>query len=127
VDEAHYKLLRLIESRPDATQRELAQALGVSLGKVNYCVNALIEKGLVKARNFRNNQNKLAYAYLLTPRGIEQKAAVTVQFLRRKVGEYEALQREIAELRREVERGGSATDPEKGGNPDEHEISSRDC
>lgn len=67
MDEAHYKLLRLIESRPDATQRELAQALGVSLGKVNYCVNALIEKGLVKARNFRNSQNKLAYAYLLTP------------------------------------------------------------
>jgi EPS-associated MarR family transcriptional regulator len=109
VDEAHYKLLRLIESRPDATQRELAQALGVSLGKVNYCVNALVEKGFVKARNFRNSRNKLAYAYLLTPRGIEQKTAVTVHFLRRKVAEYEALKREIAELKREVESsGGSA-------------------
>lgn len=108
MDEAHYKLLRLIESRPDATQRELAQALGVSLGKVNYCVNALIEKGLVKARNFRNSQNKLAYAYLLTPRGIERKTAVTVQFLRRKVNEYEALKREIAELKREVESTGAA-------------------
>lgn len=107
MDEAHYKLLRLIESRPDATQRELAQALGVSLGKVNYCVNALIEKGFVKARNFRNSHNKLAYAYLLTPRGIEQKTAVTVQFLRRKVNEYEALRREIAELKREVESTGA--------------------
>jgi EPS-associated MarR family transcriptional regulator len=117
VDEAHYKLLRLIESRPDATQRELAQALGVSLGKVNYCVNALIEKGLVKARNFRNSQNKLAYAYLLTPRGIEQKTAVTVQFLRRKVSEYEALKREIAELKREVESTGASVGVPKGWRP----------
>ena len=117
MDEAHYKLLRLIESRPDATQRELAQALGVSLGKVNYCVNALIEKGLVKARNFRNSQNKLAYAYLLTPRGIEQKTAVTVQFLRRKVNEYEALRREIAELKREVESTAAPTDVPKGWKP----------
>ena len=117
MDEAHYKLLRLIESRPDATQRELAQALGVSLGKVNYCVNALIEKGLVKARNFRNSQNKLAYAYLLTPRGIERKTAVTVQFLRRKVNEYEALRREIAELKREVESTAAPSDVPKGWKP----------
>jgi len=117
VDEAHYKLLRLIESRPDATQRELAQALGVSLGKVNYCVNALIEKGLVKARNFRNSQNKLAYAYLLTPRGIEQKTVVAVQFLRRKVSEYEALKREIAELKREVESTAAPSDVPKGWKP----------
>ena len=109
MDEAHYKLLRLIESRPDASQRELARALGMSLGKVNYCVNALVEKGLVKARNFRNSQNKLAYAYLLTPRGIEQKTAVTVQFLRRKICEYEALRREIAELKREIEGAGVGT------------------
>jgi EPS-associated MarR family transcriptional regulator len=117
VDEAHYKLLRLIESRPDATQRELARALGVSLGKVNYCVNALIEKGLVKARNFRNSQNKLAYAYLLTPRGIEQKTAVTMQFLRRKVGEYEALKHEIAELKREVESADVSAGVSKGWKP----------
>ena len=117
MDEAHYKLLRLIESRPDATQRELAQALGVSLGEVNYCVNALIEKGLVKARNFRNSQNKLAYAYLLTPRGIEQKTAVAVHFLRRKVSEYEALKREIAELKREVESTAAPSDVPKGWKP----------
>lgn len=111
MDEAHYRLLRLIETRPDATQRELAQALGVSLGKANYCVKALIDKGWVKARNFRNNKNKLAYAYLLTPRGMEQKAAITLQFLRRKVGEYEALKREIADLRREVAGQGEAEPP----------------
>ena len=78
--------------------------MGVSLGKVNYCVNAIIEKGWVKARNFRNNNNKLSYAYLLTPRGIEQKAVITVHFLRRKMAEYESLKKEIALLRREVDR-----------------------
>lgn len=114
VEEAHYKLLRLIESRPDASQRELAQAMGVSLGKVNYCVNALIEKGWVKARNFRNSHNKLAYAYLLTPRGVEQKATITLHFLQRKVEEYESLKREIADLRREVTGHGGSTRPAKG-------------
>jgi len=103
MDEAHYKLLRLIESRPQLTQRQLAHELGMSLGKINYCVHALIDKGWIKARNFRNSSNKLAYAYLLTPRGIEQKAAITVHFLRRKVSEYETLRKEIAQLRREVD------------------------
>ena len=102
MEEAHYRLLRLLDASPRLTQRELARELGVSLGKVNCCVNALIEKGWVKARNFRNSNNKLAYAYLLTPRGIEQKAAITVHFLRRKVTEYESLKKEIARLRREV-------------------------
>jgi EPS-associated MarR family transcriptional regulator len=101
-DEAHFKLLRIIETQPELTQRELARAMGVSLGKVNYCINALIQKGWIKARNFRNSNNKLAYTYLLTPRGIEQKAATTVRFLKRKVAEYESLKAEIAELRREV-------------------------
>ena len=103
MEEAHYKLLRLIESRPQLTQRQLAHELGMSLGKINYCVNALIEKGWIKARNFRNNNHKLAYAYLLTPRGIEQKAAITLHFLRRKVSEYEMLRKEIAQLQREVD------------------------
>jgi EPS-associated MarR family transcriptional regulator len=102
MEESHYQLLRLLESGPQLTQRELAREMGVSLGKVNYCVNALIEKGWIKARNFRNSNNKLAYAYLLTPRGMEQKAAITVHFLRRKVAEYESLKKEIARLRREV-------------------------
>jgi len=104
MEEAHYRLLRLLDSSPNLSQRELARELGVSLGKVNYCVNALIEKGWVKARNFRNSNNKLAYAYLLTPRGIEQKAAITVYFLRRKMAEFESLKKEIARLRREVDR-----------------------
>lgn len=104
MDEAHYRLLRLIEAKPSLTQRELAQEMGVSLGKVNYCVNALIEKGWIKARNFRNSNNKLAYAYLLTPGGIEQKAAITIDFLRRKVAEYESLKEEIDQLRREVDQ-----------------------
>ena len=101
--EAHFKLLRLIESRPQLTQRELARELGVSLGKVNYCVNALIEAGWIRARNFYNSRNKLAYAYLLTPKGIEQKTVIAMHFLRRKVVEYEVLKQEIAQLRREVD------------------------
>jgi EPS-associated MarR family transcriptional regulator len=105
MDEAHYKLLRLIEANPEISQRELARVCGVSLGKVNYCLNALIQKGWVKARNFRKSDNKLAYAYLLTPRGVQQKAAITRQFLHRKIGEYESLRKEIAELRREVASG----------------------
>ena len=102
MNDSHYRLLRLIATRPELSQRELAREMGVSLGKVNYCVNALIEKGWIKARNFRNSNHKLAYAYLLTPSGIEQKAAIAVQFLRRKVAEYESLKKEIAQLRREV-------------------------
>ena len=109
MQESHYRLLRLLESSPQLTQRELAREMGVSLGKVNYCVNALIEKGWVKARNFRNSRNKLAYAYLLTPRGIEQKAAITVHFLRHKMDEYESLKKEIARLRREVGQAAVST------------------
>lgn len=103
MDETHYRLLRLLEVRPNLSQRELARELGISLGKINYCLGALIEKGWIKARNFRNSNNKLAYAYLLTPGGIEQKAVVTVDFLRRKVSEYETLKKEIAQLKREVD------------------------
>ena len=102
LEEAHYRLFRLIEAKPNLTQRDLAREMGVSLGKVNYCMKALIDKGLVKARNFRRSGNKAGYAYLLTPRGIEEKAAATVRFLQRKVAEYELLQREIADLRLEV-------------------------
>ncbi len=103
MEEAHFKLLRLIESRPQLTQRQLARELGMSLGKINYCLHALIDKGWIKARNFHNSNNKLSYAYLLTPRGIEHKAAITVHFLRRKMAEYETLRKEIRVLRREVD------------------------
>lgn len=102
MEDTHLRLLRLLEARPELSQRDLARELGTSLGKTNYCLNALIEKGWVKVRNFRNNQNKLSYAYLLTPRGIESKAAITLQFLRRKMDEYEDLKREIELLQHEV-------------------------
>jgi len=86
------------------SQRDLARALSISLGKANYCLQALIEKGLVKANNFRRSNNKVAYAYLLTPRGIEEKAKVTAQFLMRKIAEYEALEKEIQQLRKYAEK-----------------------
>lgn len=101
-DDTHYRLLRLIESNPDISQRELARAMGVSLGKANYCLKALVEKGFVKLENFRRNGNKLAYAYLLTPSGIEEKARVTLAFLRFKEREFEDIQREIDRLREEI-------------------------
>ena len=101
--DAHYKLMRLIERNPELSQRELAKALGVSLGKANYCIQALIEKGWIKANNFRHSTNKLGYAYLLTPEGIEQKAVLTKNFLQRKMQEYEALQQEIRELKKDMQ------------------------
>jgi EPS-associated MarR family transcriptional regulator len=101
-DEYRYKILKKLEANPKVTQRELANELGISLGRVNYCIQALIEKGLVKARNFRNSKNKIGYAYLLTPHGIEEKVKITAQFLKYKIEEYEALEKEIAHLREEV-------------------------
>jgi len=103
-DEYRYRILKLLEAEPHASQRRIADELGISLGRVNYCVNALIAKGLVKVNNFRNNANKRAYLYLLTPKGIEEKARVTVQFLKTKLGEYETLKRELEELEREARR-----------------------
>lgn len=101
-DEHRYQILKLLEARPDLNQRAVAAELGISLGKVNFCLRALIDKGLLKANNFRNNQNKRAYAYFLTPKGLEEKARITVQFLRLKMAEYEALDQEIERLRAEV-------------------------
>jgi EPS-associated MarR family transcriptional regulator len=96
-----YSLLKTLQAEPELSQRELAKRLGVSLGKVNFCLNALIGKGCVKVNNFRNSDNKLAYAYLLTPNGVEQKARLTVEFLQLKSQQYEQLRGEIAELERE--------------------------
>ncbi|MEM1111403.1 MAG: MarR family EPS-associated transcriptional regulator [Pseudomonadota bacterium] len=101
-EESHYKLLKLLEENPEASQRDMAAALGVSLGKVNYCLKALIERGHVKAGNFKNSDNKAAYLYLLTPKGVKAKASITVRYLQRKLDEYESLKTEIAELKREV-------------------------
>ena len=102
----HYSLLKLLEENPGLSQRELAKRLGISLGKVNFCLNALVTKGNLKINNFRNSENKMAYAYLLTPRGVEEKARITVRFLKMKVVEYERLKNEIAELRLEAEQKG---------------------
>ena len=100
--EIHLKVLREIEGNPEITQRELAQRLGVSLGKANYCLKALIDRGWVKANNFKKSQNKASYAYLLTPSGIEEKAKITVHFLKQRMREYEQIKREIVELEAEV-------------------------
>jgi EPS-associated MarR family transcriptional regulator len=97
-EEVRYRLLRLIESNPQLTQREAARDLGMSLGKANYCLRSLMSRGWVKATNFTNSRNKAAYMYILTPRGIEEKARVTARFLQTKIREYEALRIEIERL-----------------------------
>lgn len=104
--DTNLKLLRYLEANPEANQRELAEHLGVSLGKANYCLKALISKGQIKAGNFVNNKNKRQYLYLLTPQGIEAKARITVSFLNRKMREYENLKTEIQELQEEVRSNG---------------------
>jgi EPS-associated MarR family transcriptional regulator len=101
-EEMRFKVLRALEQQPDLSQRQLADMLGVSLGKANYLLHALLDKGLLKARNFRNSQNKLAYAYLVTPGGLAEKAALTRGYLERKSQEYEALRDEIERLRAEL-------------------------
>ncbi len=103
-DEIHYRIFKLIEAQPDISQRQLAKALGVSLGKVNYCLKALIDKGQVKVRNFQRNPRKKTYVYLMTPRGIEEKTQLTTHFLKRKMAEYEQLKQEIEQLRCEAEQ-----------------------
>ena len=96
-------LLRQIELNHEYTQRELSKEMNVSLGKVNYCIKKLTEKGWIKLTNFKQNPNKVGYAYLLTPRGIEEKTRLTFSFLKRKIIEYEILKKEINELKLESE------------------------
>ncbi|MFV1984324.1 MAG: MarR family EPS-associated transcriptional regulator [Thiohalomonadales bacterium] len=102
-EENRYKILKLLESNPEINQRQLATTLGISLGKANYCLKAIIERGWVKADNFRKSPNKKAYAYYLTAKGIEEKAKVTLRFLQFKQNEYETIQLELEELRKEAE------------------------
>jgi EPS-associated MarR family transcriptional regulator len=101
--EIHYKLLKVLEETPDVTQRELAARLGISLGKANYCLRALMGRGWVKMANFRRNPSKMGYVYLLTPGGIEEKARFAVRFLRHKLHEFDVLKAEIERLQLEVE------------------------
>ena len=102
--ELSIKLIKELERAPEQSQRALSQSCGVSLGSIHYCLNALIEKGYVKARNFRNAQNKMAYAYILTPAGLNLKTELTLAFLKRKRAEYEALQKEIKALEEDLGR-----------------------
>ena len=102
-DPQRLELLKLLDTEPQMSQRDLARAMGISLGKANYCLNALMEKGLVKLEKFRRNPDKRQYAYLLTAAGVEEKTRITLAFLRRKVAEYEALEKEIEQLRGELE------------------------
>ena len=113
-DDMHFRVLRLLEENPELSQRALARELGVSLGGVHYCLRALIEKGLVKARNFAASSNKGRYAYMLTPAGLAEKSALTRSFLARKRAEYAALQAEIAALEAEL----AATEPHHPPRPD---------
>ena len=102
-EETHFRVLRLLQDNPEMSQRELAKEVGVSVGGIHYVLNALIDKGLLKLGNFTAAEDKRRYAYILTPKGIARKAALTRAFLARKMEEYEAFKAEIAALRREVD------------------------
>ncbi|MGK7659751.1 MULTISPECIES: MarR family EPS-associated transcriptional regulator [unclassified Marinovum] len=101
-DDIRFRVMRELEGNPELSQRELAKSLGISLGIVNYCLKALVEKGQVKVQNFRASDNKLRYAYVMTPQGLSAKAALTARFLKRRVAEYEALKAEIEALESQV-------------------------
>jgi len=113
-DPQRLQLLKLLQEQPQLSQRDLAQAMGVSLGKANYCLKALMDKGLVKFGNFRKNPDKAQYAYLLTPAGLEEKTRITMAFLRRKVAEYEALEKEIEALRGDLNNRSIASESRPG-------------
>ena len=98
-EDTHFRIMRILQDNPDLTQRELADKLGMSVGGLNYCLNALIDKGLVKIENFSQSKNKFGYVYLLTSKGILEKITLTSKFLQRKQAEYEALKAEIESLK----------------------------
>ena len=101
--DTNYHVLNLIEQNPELSQRQLASELGISLGKVNYCLRALIEKGFVKSQNFKKSDNKTAYLYLLTPKGVREKTRVTHRYLQRKLREYDEIGAEIARLQAKLD------------------------
>lgn len=100
-EDTYFRVMKMVQAQPDISQRQLAQALGLSLGGVNYCLQALMEKGWVKVQNFSSSKNKLGYAYLLTPTGVTEKTALTARFLKRKMHEYAELRAEIEALQKE--------------------------
>ena len=101
-EDTEFRVLRMLEAQPDATQRDLAENAGISVGALNYCLKALIAKGMVKMQNFSESRNKFGYVYVLTPDGLSHRAALTQAFLKRKLAEYAALQQEIESLRRDA-------------------------
>ena len=113
-EDTNFRLMKILEANPNLSQREMGKALGISFGGINYCLNALVAKGLVKIENFSHNQNKFGYVYLLTPSGIAEKAALTSVFLKRKMDEYEALKVEIAILKSEIEKEEKVPSPKRG-------------
>jgi EPS-associated MarR family transcriptional regulator len=119
-EDVHYKLMCLLDGNPELSQRDVARQLGISLGKANYCLQELAKKGWVKISHFTNSRNKAAYMYLLTPRGLEEKASLTVRFLQAKMREYEALRTEIRRMRREA-RNYSAQSMQAAGISDSNE------
>jgi len=103
-EDTYFRVMRILQEKPDLTQRELAEKLGISVGGLNYCLRALMEKGLVKMKKFASSKNKFGYVYVLTPAGMAEKAGITHRFLQRKMDEYEALKAEIETLRSEVKK-----------------------
>jgi EPS-associated MarR family transcriptional regulator len=101
-EDTHFRIMRILQENPDLTQRELADKLGMSVGGLNYCLKALIDKGFVKMDNFQKSKNKFKYVYLLTPQGIAEKVALTSRFLKRKMEEYDVLKAEIKALKAEA-------------------------
>lgn len=101
-EDTYYRVLHILQNRPEVSQRELAKELGISLGAMNYCLRALIQKGQIKIDNFRKSSHKLGYAYILTPQGLMEKSRITRRFLERKILEFEYLKKEIDKLSREV-------------------------
>ena len=104
-EDTYFRVMRILQENPDLTQRELAEKLGISVGGLNYCLKALMEKGLVKMKNFANSKNKFGYVYVLTPIGMAEKSTIAHRFLQRKMGEYEALKAEIEMVKREIPDG----------------------
>lgn len=109
-EELKLRIMRVLEENPNATQRDIARKLNVSLGGVNYCIKALVDRGWVKLNRFAKSERKMGYAYILTPQGISEKTRITARFLERKMAEYESLQQEIEQLRAEVQSIRSAPD-----------------
>ena len=103
--EIRYRIFKLLGDDPNFTQRQMAAKMGISLGKFNYCLNELVKKGFVKINRFKSSQNKAAYLYILTPHGLEEKTKITVNFLKRKMSEYEKIKKEIEKLKEEVGDG----------------------